>query len=465
MSETLLPYNEEAEQVLLGSLLYNNTLFKSISEFLKADHFVNTHHQEIYTAIERYYDRDQIADPITLKSYFKDHPNSKVITDYLIELASNATQIIDVGEYGKIIYDLYLRRELIDLGTSVVIEAKKTNTEKSTDDQISDIEGKLLFISMQRPIKNSTIKFRSALTQSLQTAKKAFISDRKIVGITSGLKDLDEYLGGFHNSDLIILAGRPSMGKTALATTIAFNAAQAHMAKQSEGCGVLFFSLEMSAEQLATRLLASESNLPSDKIRRGEINNSNFERFIEVSRKLENLDLYIDDTPSLTIPNLRSIARTNKKNHNIGLIIIDYLQLLTTGRPSSENRVNDISEISRSLKSIAKELNTPIIALSQLSRALESREDKKPFLSDLRESGSIEQDADVVMFVYREEYYLSRKQPDEGDIVKYNAWRDRFNMVADTADIIIGKQRHGPIGTVKLKFDGRFTKFSDLPKV
>ncbi len=463
MIETSLPYNEEVEQVLIGSLLYNNTLFKSISDFLKADHFVNSYHKEIYTAIERYYERNQIADPITLKSYFKDHTNSKLITDYLIDLASNANQIIDVGEYGKIIYDLYLRRELIDLGTSVVIEAKKVNTDKSTDDQISDIEGKLLSISMQRPIKNSTIKFRSALTQSLQTAKKAFISDRKIVGITSGLKDLDEYLGGFHNSDLIILAGRPSMGKTALATTIAFNAAQSKMANQSEGCGVLFFSLEMSSEQLATRLLASESNLPSDKIRRGEINNSNFERFIEVSRQLENLDLYIDDTPSLTIPNLRSIARTNKKNNNIGLIIIDYLQLLTTGRTSSENRVNDISEISRSLKSIAKELNTPIIALSQLSRALESREDKKPFLSDLRESGSIEQDADVVMFVYREEYYLSRKQPDEGDIVKYNAWRDRFNIVADTADIIIGKQRHGPIGTVKLKFDGRFTKFSDLP--
>jgi replicative DNA helicase len=456
------PYNPEAEQLLLGTLLYNNAPFEKVSEFLKSDHFVNPVHQEIYTSIQRFIERGHVADPITLKGYFAQHADSADIQSYLINLAANANHIIDVEHYARIIYDLFLRRQLITLGSEVVTEARRMDTEKTTDEQISDIEQKLFYLATQQDSQRSALPFKAALTEAIKTAKKAFQSDRKIVGVTSGLKSVDDYLGGFHNSDLIILAGRPSMGKTALATTIAFNSAKAHLEKRVEGAGVLFFSLEMSAEQLATRLLAAEAQVSSEKIRRGELTNESFERFIEISRNLESMNLFIDDTPALSVSSLRSRARRLKRQHDIGFIIIDYLQLLTTGRHSGDNRVNEISEISRSLKAIAKELNVPIIALSQLSRAVEQRDDKRPQLADLRESGSIEQDADVVMFVYREEYYLARKEPNVEDIKKYNEWTDRIKTVANTAEVIIGKQRHGPVGTVRLHFDGRYTRFSNL---
>jgi len=456
------PYNPEAEQLLLGTLLYNNAPFEKVSEFLKSDHFVNPVHQEIYTSIQRFIERGHVADPITLKGYFSQHTDADEIQSYLINLAANANHIIDVEHYARIIYDLFLRRQLITLGSEVVTEARRMDTEKTTDEQISDIEQKLFYLATQQDSQRSALPFKAALTEAIKTAKKAFQSDRKIVGVTSGLKSVDDYLGGFHNSDLIILAGRPSMGKTALATTIAFNSAKAHLEKRVEGAGVLFFSLEMSAEQLATRLLAAEAQVSSEKIRRGELTNESFERFIEISRNLENMNLFIDDTPALSVSSLRSRARRLKRQHDIGFIIIDYLQLLTTGRHSGDNRVNEISEISRSLKAIAKELNVPIIALSQLSRAVEQRDDKRPQLADLRESGSIEQDADVVMFVYREEYYLARKEPNVEDIKKYNEWTDRIKTVANTAEVIIGKQRHGPVGTVRLHFDGRYTRFSNL---
>jgi replicative DNA helicase len=463
--EGAVPYNPEAEQLLLGTLLYNNAPFEKTSEFLKPDHFVNPIHQQIYTAIQRYVERGHVADPITLKGYFSQHADVEQISAYLVGLATNAHQIIDVEHYGRIIYDLYLRRQLIALGSEVVIEARRMDTDKTTDEQITDVEQKLFYLATQQDSQRAALPFKAALTEAINSAKKAFQSDRKIVGVTSGLKSVDDYMGGFHNSDLVILAGRPSMGKTALATTIAFNAAKAHLEKRVEGAGVLFFSLEMSAEQLATRLLASESQVSSEKIRRGELTSASFERFIEVSRELENMNLFIDDTPALSVSSLRSRARRLKRQHDIGFIIVDYLQLLTTGRHGGDNRVNEISEISRSLKAIAKELSVPIIALSQLSRAVEQRDDKRPQLSDLRESGSIEQDADVVLFVYREEYYLARKEPNIEDIKKYNEWTDRLQKVANTAEVIIGKQRHGPVGTVRLHFDGRFTRFSNLDQV
>lgn len=465
LQDDSVPYNPEVEQILLGTLLYNNALFEKISEFLKPEHFVNPIHQEIYTAIQRYIERSHVADPITLKNYFTQHPDADQINSYIVNLTTNAHQIIDAEHYGRIIYDLYLRRQLIILGSEIVVDARRIDTEKTTDEQITDIEQKLFYLATQQDSQRAALPFKEALNEAINTAKKAFQSDRKIVGVTSGLESLDNYLGGFHNSDLIILAGRPSMGKTALATTIAFNAAKAHLEKRVEGAGVLFFSLEMSAEQLSTRLLASEAKIPSEKIRRGELNNNNMERFIEVSRDLENMSLFIDDTPALSISSLLSRARRLKRKHDIGFIIVDYLQLLTTGRHNSENRVNEISDISRSLKAIAKELKVPIIALSQLSRAVEQREDKRPQLSDLRESGSIEQDADIVLFVYREEYYLARKEPNIEDGKKYAEWRNLLSKVANTAEVIIGKQRHGAIGTVRLHFDGRFTKFSNLDQI
>ncbi len=456
------PQNLEAEQLLLGTLLYNNAPMERISDFLKSEHFSTHLHQEIYQAIQKLLERGHVADPITLKGYFAQHDGAPKIQEYLVSVATNATQIIDVEHYARIIYDLFLRRELIALGSDVVVEARRMDHEKSTEEQIAHIEQELFQLAAKEGGQKGPLSFGAALTEAVSTAKRAFQSDRKIVGVTSGLKSVDDYLGGFHNSDLLILAGRPSMGKTALATTIAFNAAKAHLDQRVEGAGVLFFSLEMSAEQLATRLLAAESQVSSEKIRRGELNSGNFEKFIEVSRELENMSLFIDDTPALSVSSLRSRARRLKRQHDIGFIIIDYLQLLTTGRHGGDNRVNEISEISRSLKAIAKELSVPIIALSQLSRAVEQRDDKRPQLSDLRESGSIEQDADVVMFVYREEYYLSRKEPDVEDVKKYNEWTDKLQKVANTAEVIIGKQRHGPVGTVRLHFDGRYTRFSNL---
>lgn len=456
------PHNEEAEQLLLGTLLYNNAPFEKISEFLRPNHFLNATHKEIYDAIQKYIERGHVADPITLKSYFANHARADEMQGYLVGLAANANQIIDVEHYARLIYELFLRRELIALGSEIVNDARKTEADETISEQISAVEQKLFYLATQQDSERSVLSFKSALAEAINTAKKAFQSDRKIVGVTSGLKSVDDYLGGFHSSDLIILAGRPSMGKTALATSVAFNAAKAHLEKRVEGAGVLFFSLEMSAEQLATRLLSAEAQVPSEKIRRGELTSESFERFIEISRHLESMNLFIDDTPALSVSSLRARARRLKRQHDIGFIVIDYLQLLTTGRHGGDNRVNEISEISRSLKAIAKELNVPIVALSQLSRAVEQRDDKRPQLADLRESGSIEQDADVVMFVYREEYYLARKEPNQEDVKKYTEWSERLQKVANTAELIIGKQRHGPVGTVRLHFDGKFTRFSNL---
>ncbi len=461
------PRNLEAEQALLGALLHSNQAYETISEYLKPEHFFDPANGRIYEAMGRLIERGQVADPITLKDFFTHDESLSEVggTDYLAQLATSVISIINTSEYAKVIHDMAVRRELIGLGTEVVNNAFEPSLTLSSQKQIESTEQRLYDLATEGQTDKGFVAFSSALTQTINTANAAYKRDSKLVGVTTGLRDLDNRLGGLHPSDLLILAGRPSMGKTALATNIAFNAALAHLEKNEDGEGavVAFFSLEMSSEQLAGRLLSQETHVPSDEIRRGEIKEEYFLRFAEMSRRMASLPLYIDDTPALTISALRTRSRRLKRKHGLGLIVVDYLQLLS-GNRRSNNRVEEVSEITRGLKTLAKELNVPVIALSQLSRSVEQRDDKRPQLSDLRESGSIEQDADVVMFVYRDEYYLARQEPSEGDREKYTTWQEKMNRVKNVSELIISKQRHGPIGTVKLFCDGRFTKFSDLEK-
>lgn len=457
-------YNLAAEQALLGAILLNNALLEQVNSFLQPLHFAEQIHGKIFEAIVRLIERGQVADPITLRDYFQSSALLEPLGGfpYLIDLANSVVSIINVADYGKLIHELYLRRHLILIGETIVVDARKHDLETGAPQQIEEAEKKLYDLATKGLFEGGFQPFRTALAESLQIAERAFKRDSQIVGVTTGLLDLDKWLGGLHNSDLLILAGRPSMGKTALATNIAFNAAVAALEEKQGGTSVAFFSLEMSAEQLATRILASESGVASDKIRRGDIKADDFPTFVEVSRRLTTLPLYIDDTPALTVNALRNRARRLQRQHGLGLIVIDYLQLLEAGgNKRGDNRVQEISEITRSLKALAKELNVPVLALSQLSRAVEQREDKRPQLADLRESGSIEQDADVVMFVYREEYYESRKEPTQGTD-KHHQWQENMNKVYNQAEVILSKQRHGPIGTVKLYFDGTLTRFDNL---
>lgn len=459
-------HNLEAEQSLLGALLLNNKAFEHVSDFLKSEHFSHAVHGKVYGLIQRLIEKGQIADPITLKDAFygDDDLTAAGGVNYLVDLANSVVSIMSAADYGKLIYDLYLRRELVDASQSTIQDVGDFDLDRTALDHIETAEKKLYELATSGQSSKTAVHFRDALTQAIQTAEVAYQRDSHIVGVTTGFLDLDKCLGGLHPSDLLILAGRPSMGKTALATNIAFNAASAYLKNSQEGSPVAFFSLEMSAEQLATRILSSESKISSDKIRRGEIKQSDFPTFVEISRKIHNVPLLIDDTPSLSIMALRNRARRLKRQHNIGLMVIDYLQLLDgSNRRQGDNRVQEISEITRALKGIAKELNVPILALSQLSRAVEQRDDKRPQLSDLRESGSIEQDSDVVMFVYREEYYEARKQPPEGTD-KHLDWQRRMDTIYNKAEVIIAKQRHGPIGTIKLFFDGTLTRFGNLEK-
>src|SRR3990167_451919 len=461
--ERLPPQSIEAEQALLGALLHNNLAFEKVSEFLRPDHFCDPAHGRIYEAISQLITRGHCADPITLKEYFdRDNALSDVGGgQYLAELAASVVSIINSEDYGRKIYDFYLRRQLIDVGEGIVNEAHTHDLDISATNQIEIAEKKLFDLATVGQQERGLASFSTALKEALVSAEVAYKRDSHVVGVTTGFKKVDECLGGFHPSDLIIVAGRPSMGKTALATNFAFNAAQATLEK-NEGAAVAFFSLEMSAEQLANRILGQETGLSSDLIRRGDIGKSDFPKLVEVSNRLNSLPFFIDDTPGLSVAALRTRARRLKRQEGLGMIIIDYLQLLTTpGKNRAENRVLELSEITRSLKALAKELNVPVIACSQLSRAVEQRDDKRPQLADLRESGSIEQDADVVMFVFREEYYLSRKKP-TGNYDKTIEWEKAMAKVANIAEIVIAKQRHGPIGTVQLHFEGRLTKFSDL---
>jgi replicative DNA helicase len=465
LQERGAPVNLEAEQALLGGLLHNNYALEKVSDFLKPIHFSDANHGKIYQSISTLIERGTVADPITLRDFFEKEATLNAIggVSYLVQLADAMVSVGNIQHYGQLIYDLYLRRELINIGENIVVDARAHDFDNEAMQQIEEAEKKLFDLALSGMSSGSRVQsFEESLIQAVKMAEVAYKRDSKIVGITTGLHDLDKWLGGLHPSDLLIIAGRPSMGKTGLGVNIAFNAALSKLQKGKEGGTVAFFSLEMSADQIATRILAQEAGVPSDKIRRGELRKEDFPKLTEVNRRISQLPLFIDDTPSLTVASLRTRARRLKRQQGLDLVIIDYLQLLSPGG-KSENRVQEISQITRGLKALAKELQIPVVALSQLSRAVEQRDDKRPQLSDLRESGSIEQDADVVMFIYREEYYEARHEPEPGT-EKYGAWQEKMETIQNQAEVIIAKQRHGPVGTIKLFFDARFTKFSDLAR-
>ena len=470
--------NFDAEIAVIGCLLWDNRSYEKIADFLTPDHFVDLKNKNIFNTIKKLLDKNILVTPITLKNYLEE--NEKNVFDnlkYLNEIKDSSPSSHNAYQYARLLYDLHLKRSLIGIGNSII-----QNTITNEDDLeglglIETAENDLYNLSQTGNADRKHAMFGDALKIAIDIIDQSFKRDGKIAGLPSGLKDLDKKLGGLHNSDLIIIAGRPSMGKTALGTNIAFNAAKKFKEKEDEygnkktidGGKVAFFSLEMSAEQLATRILAQESKISGDKMRKAELSKDDFKKIAKISSDLENLNLVIDDNPILTIPTLRARARRLKRLYSIDLIIIDYLQLMSGSSNRNDGRVQEISEITRGLKAIAKELNIPIIALSQLSRQVEQREDKRPQLADLRESGTIEQDSDVVMFIFRESYYLERleptKKPEEAE-EKYNErhqrWRELCEDSYNKAEIIIAKQRHGPIGTIKAHFDSNFTRFSDL---
>ena len=455
------PSNIDAEQALLGSILVNNDIIDEVANIINPTSFYDPVHTKIYEVVEILNSKGMIANPITLKNYFeKDNMLNEVGgTEYLVKLTRFSGSVKQAIDYAKVIHEMYLRRELVlisDNLSSETLNSKDQNAEKI----IENTEKSLFDLAERGSFSQSFIKFNHALDQTIEMATLAMKNDQGIVGVPTGLSALDEKLGGLHKSDLVILAGRPSMGKTALATNIAYHAAQKIMSGE-EKSSVAFFSLEMSSEQLSTRILSEQARIRSDDIRRGKVTEEEISRYIETSRNIYNLPLFIDETPAITIATLSNRARRIKRLFGVSLIVVDYIQLMRSNSNRSEGRVQEISEITQGLKALAKELNVPILALSQLSRAVEQRDDKQPQLADLRESGSIEQDADVVMFVYREAYYLERKMPKQGSI-EYAEWQSKMNDVHGLADIILGKQRHGPTGTVKVEFEGIYTKFKDL---
>jgi replicative DNA helicase len=458
-----MPHNADAEQGLLGALLVDNRAFEKISDFLKAEHFYAPAHGRIFGIIAKLIERGQIASPVTLKALVHEDEDLAHLGGgaYLADLAASVVSILSVEDYGRAIFDLHLRRELIAMGEEMISEAHKHDIDQPPTEQIEAVERKLYELATVGDVGSGFVPFSTSLTGAITMAEAAYRRSSHISGVTTGLRDLNKKLGGLQPSDLLILAGRPSMGKTSLATNIAFNAAQAYARSNGkEGAVVAFYSLEMSSEQLATRILSEVSEVGSEKIRKGEVRDTEFRRFVEASQTLASIPLYIDDTPALSIAQVRTRSRRLKRQFGLGLIVIDYLQLLR-GTGAVESRVLEISEITRGLKALAKELSVPVMALSQLSRAVEQRDDKRPQLSDLRESGTIEQDSDVVMFVFREEYYIERRQPSEGT-PEHMTWQAEMEKAHNIAEVIIGKQRHGPVGTVKLHFDGQFTRFSDL---
>lgn len=463
----MLPHNIEAEQGLLGALLIDNRALEKISDFLKPEHFFTGAHQRIYEAICKLVDRGQTASPVTLKSYFEKDEDLAPVggAEYLADLAASVVTVVNTDDYARTIYDLHLRRELILLGEDIVNESFSHTLDKDAVNTIETAESRLFTLAETGDARSGFVTLKDSVLTAIEIAEVAYKTEGHVTGVTTGLRDLDAKLGGLHNSDLLILAARPSMGKTSLAVNIAYNAAKAYAASGGkEGAIVGFFSLEMSSDQLATRILADQSGISGDAIRKGNIQENDFRRFVEASQQLAQMPLYIDDTPALSISAVRTRARRLKRQHGLSLLIVDYLQLLrgNGSRQGSENRVIEISEITMGLKAIAKELQIPVLALSQLSRAVEQREDKRPMLSDLRESGSIEQDSDVVMFIYRDEYYLSRTEPDNEDAEKYAKWQEKCARAHNIAEVIIAKQRHGPIGTERLFFDPNLTRFSDL---
>ena len=466
------PHNIEAEQALLGALLVNNDAYYRVSDFLEPEHFSEDIHRRIYEISQQLIRAGKLATPITLKTFLGDHDlGGMTVSQYIARLAVEATTVINAEAYGRTIYDLAMRRRLITIGEDMVNVAYDAPVEASPRAQIEDAERRLYELAEAGRYEGGFQSFAEALRQAVDMAAEAYKRDRKLSGVATGLSDLDRMMGGLQSSDLIILAGRPGMGKTALATNIAYNIARAYSSehqqdgtlKRLDGGIVGFFSLEMSSEQLATRVIAEQSGVASYKIRRGEIREDEFGRVADAAREMERIPLYIDQTGGISIAQLTARARRLKRQKGLDILVVDYLQLLSGAAKKGENRVQELTEITTGLKALAKELAVPIIALSQLSRQVEQRDDKRPQLSDLRESGSIEQDADVVIFVYREEYYLKNKEPKMGT-EEYFKWQTEMEQVHGRAEVIIGKQRHGPTGTVALHFEAEITRFSNLAR-
>ncbi len=458
-----IPINVGAEQSLLGAILSNNLALEKVEDFLEPKHFSSKINSIIFDTLKRFITNNQIADITTIKVFLEN--NEEFVANggmkYLLEIAENSVSIINAKQYGELIYDLYLRRELIDVGTELVNKSYSDYQEENSNSIIEKVELELFNLTNDGEKQKGPKIFTDVLSDTLDYAEKAFKKSSDVAVLKTALTDLDKKIGGLHKSDLIIIAGRPSMGKTAFATNIASNICMDKLNLKKKN-NVLFFSLEMSSEQLATRLLSEMSKIPSEKIRTGNISKMDFENLLKNSEKIKNLSLFIDDSPALTLSAIRSRSRRLKRKDGLDLIIIDYLQLISSeSRNLNDNRVKEISEITRGLKAIAKEFNIPVIALSQLSRKVEDREEKRPQLADLRESGSIEQDADLVVFLYREEYYLARTEPPEGT-EKHIAWTDKMEKIHNIAEIIVAKNRHGPISKVKLHFNASNTKFSDL---
>ena len=470
-AEGLQPHSIEAEQALLGALLLNNDIYDRISAIVQAAHFFDPVHRRIFEAASGRIARNALASPVTLKPFLADDPGIAELggADYLAKLTTTATSLVAARDYAEVIRDCALRRDLVRIGEEIQVRATSYDIEMEPADQIPAAEAQLYSLAEQGTVSGGFSDFATAATDAANMVNAAFKRGGGLAGISTGLRELDHRLGGLRPSDLLILAARPSMGKTALALNVAFNIARKRRAERNadgsvvsvEGGVVGFFSLEMSSEQLATRLLAAESGVQGKELLSGHLSEDDYHRFLEVAKELQNLPLYIDDTPALPLPSLAARARRLKRQHGLDVLVVDYLQLI---RPASsrgeQNRVNEVSEISQGLKAIAKELDVPVIALSQLSRQVESREDKRPQLSDLRESGSIEQDADVVMFIFRESYYHDRMKPPEDDD-KFPEWKQKAERLYGRAEVIIGKQRHGPIGTAELAYEDSFTRFSD----
>ena len=473
------PHNLEAEQALLGAILVNNEANDRVSGFLEPQHFFDPLHQQIYETAAKLIAVGKQATPITLKTFFETAEpigSGLSVPAYLGQLAAHATTIINVRDYARTVYDLATRRQLIVIGEDMVNAAYDSPVDFPPKEQIEEAETRLFSLAETGKYGQGFATFATALAGAIEMANHAYQREGGLSGIASGLKDLDAKMGGLQPSDLIILAGRPAMGKSALATNIAVNVAKARVRSLAQrpdlkpddashdGAVVGLFSLEMSSEQLATRILSEQAGIPSEKIRRGMIDEPEFKRLVKASEEMASLPLFIDQTGGLSIAQLAARARRLKRQHNLGLVVIDYLQLLTGSiRRASEGRVQEVSEITTGLKALAKELSVPILALSQLSRAVENREDKRPQLADLRESGSIEQDADVVMFIYREEYYLERLKPREGTS-EFQDWMAKMQQVNGRAEVIVGKHRHGPVGAVELQFEANVTRFSDLAR-
>jgi replicative DNA helicase len=467
------PHNVEAEQALLGAILVNNEAFYRVSDFLLAEHFYEPIHRQIYEVLGKIIRAGKTATPVTAKTFLPESLIAEMsMAHYLARLAAEATTVINSADYGQAIYDLAIRRNLILIAEEMTHTAYDADVETTATTQIEEAERQLFELAEKGRYDGGFQTFSAALTDAIKMAGEAYGRDGSLSGFATGFVDLDHRMGGLQKSDLIIVAGRPGMAKTSLATNIAFHVARSwrsevqpdgHL-KTLDGGRVGFFSLEMSAEQLATRILASEAEISSADIRRGNIHETQFGRLVDTSNLMAEMPLYIDDTGGLAVGQLAARARRLKRQKGLELLIIDYIQLLSgSSRKASENRVQEITEITTTLKALAKELDIPIIAISQLSRQVESRDDKRPQLSDLRESGSIEQDADVVLFIYRDEYYLKNKEPKEGT-PEHLAWQSEMEKVHGRAEIIIGKQRHGPTGTVQLTFEGQFTRFGNLAR-